>query len=160
MRVRQVTASMVKLFLLVLPAMLFVVTHSSVTAQEQKVKEVKVTKAPIVRSDPASGKQMYIDCCAPCHGVAGEGNGPAAPALKVQPTNLSLLAKNNGRHYPATRVTDVLRFGTPTPAHGSKDMPVWGNLFHSLSASHGTERAESALRIQKISDYVASLQAK
>ena len=160
---RRTLASITKLFGFFLPAvaiMLFVSTPGLGIAQEAKTKEVKVTKAPIVRSDPASGKQMYLDYCTPCHGLSGTGNGPAAPALKVQPANLTLLAKNNRGNYPADHVTNVLKFGTQTPVHGSKDMPVWGRLFASLSASSGTERAESELRIQKLSDYIETLQTR
>jgi hypothetical protein len=37
--------------------------------------------------------------------------------------DLTLLAKNNQRKYPA--VTYVLQSGVDAPAHGSKDMPIW-----------------------------------
>ena len=163
MCIRRALASITRLFVLLLPVlaiMLVVFTPGLVTAQQVESKEVKVTKVPIVRSDSASGKQMYLDYCAPCHGISGTGNGPAAPALKVQPANLTLLAKNNSGNYPAGHVTSVLKFGTPTPVHGSKDMPVWGRLFASLSASSGTKRAESELRIQKLSDYIETLQTR
>lgn len=123
-------------------------------------QEVKVKKVPITQSDSASGKKMYIDYCAPCHGIAGKGDGPAAPAFKMPPANLTLLAKNNGGNYPAGYVANVLQFGTSIRAHGSKDMPIWGRLFASLSASYGTARAESALRINRLSDYIETLQAK
>ena len=123
-------------------------------------QDVKVKKTPVIQSDPSSGKQMYNNYCAPCHGIAGKGDGPAARSFKTPPTNLSLLAKNNSGQYPAEHFVNVLQFATSIPAHGSKDMPVWGELFHSLSASHGTERAESALRIHKLSDYVETLQTK
>ena len=123
-------------------------------------QEVKVKKVPITQSDSASGKKMYIDYCAPCHGIAGKGDGPAAPALKMPPADLTLLTKNNGGNYPAGYVANVLQFGTSTRAHGSKDMPIWGRLFASLSASYGTARAESALRINRLSDYIETLQAK
>lgn len=162
MCIRRALVSITRLFVLFLPlaTMLVVFTPGLVTAQQAESKEVKVTEAPIVRSDPASGKQMYLDYCAPCHGISGTGNGLAAPALKAQPANLTLLAKNNTGNYPADHVTNVLKFGTQTPVHGSKDMPVWGRLFASLSASSGTKRAESELRIQKLRDYIETLQTR
>jgi mono/diheme cytochrome c family protein len=133
----------------------FAPTTILVTAQEGKVKKV-----PITQSDPTSGKQMFHDYCAACHGTLGNGDGPAAPFLKTPPADLTLLAKKNGRNFPTDHVTNVLQFGIPTTAHGSKDMPVWGELFKSLSASHGTERAESALRIHRLSEYIKTLQAR
>jgi mono/diheme cytochrome c family protein len=138
---------------------LLAITHFVSTTILVTAQEVKVQKARITQSDPASGEQMFLDYCAACHGILGNGDGPAAPFLKTPPTNLTLLAKKNGGNFPADHVINVLQFGIPTTAHGSKDMPVWGELFKSLSASHGTERAESALRIHSLSEYIKTLQA-
>jgi mono/diheme cytochrome c family protein len=125
------------------------------TAQEPAVK-----KSPVMQSDPHSGKQMFTDYCAPCHGSDGKGNGPAAPAMKTAPTNLALLAKNNGGKYPAAHVAAVLSFGSESPAHGSKDMPVWGQLFQSLNWSSSTKQVEAQQRINSLNSYLESLQAK
>jgi mono/diheme cytochrome c family protein len=38
---------------------------------------------------------MFTPYCAPCHGVDGAGNGPAASAMKTPPTNLTQLAKKH-----------------------------------------------------------------
>jgi mono/diheme cytochrome c family protein len=125
------------------------------TAQQPTIK-----KAPVVQSDPSSGKQMYTDYCAPCHGREGKGNGPAAPAMKTAPTNLAQLAKNNGGKYPATHVAAVLTFGAETSAHGSKDMPVWGQLFQSLNWTSSTKEVEAKQRINGLNRYIESLQVK
>ena len=69
---------------------------------------------------------MYVNYCAPCHGVDGKGNGPVAAALKTQPTNLAVLSKNHGGKFPSTHIASVLQFGTAHPAHGSAEMPLWG----------------------------------
>ncbi len=37
----------------------------------------------------AAGKQVYDDKCAPCHGPAGKGDGPAAAALNPKPANFT-----------------------------------------------------------------------
>jgi mono/diheme cytochrome c family protein len=125
------------------------------TAQEPLVK-----KSPVMPSDPHSGKQMYTDYCAPCHGSDGKGNGPAAPAMKTAPTNLALLAKNSGGKYPAAHVAAVLSFGSERPAHGSKDMPVWGQLFQSLNWSSSTKQVEAQQRINSLNSYLEALQTK
>ena len=125
------------------------------TAQQPTVK-----KAPVVQSDPHSGKQMYMDYCAPCHGKDGLGNGPAASAMKATPTNLTLLAKNNGGKYPAAHISAVLTFGASSAAHGSKDMPMWGNLFQSLDWSSGGKQVEAQQRINSLNSYLQTLQAK
>src|ERR1700674_202975 len=52
-------------------------------------------KEPVRRADITSGKNMFLNYCASCHGVDGKGNGPAAAALKPAPTDLTTLAKAN-----------------------------------------------------------------
>lgn len=123
-------------------------------------QDVKIKKVVIKHSDPASGQQMYADYCAPCHGITAKGNGPAGPALKEPATNLTQLAKNNDGKYPAAHVRTVLQFGTSTAAHGSKDMPIWGPLFHSLNSGRPTSRADTQLRISNLNRYLESIQEK
>lgn len=124
----------------------------------QQASNVKTV--PIVQSDPSSGKKMYTDYCAACHGLDGKGRGPAAAALKTPPANLALLAKNNGGKYPAEHVAAILSFGVEKNAHGNKEMPVWGPLFESLDWSSGTKEVEAKQRINRLNSYLESLQAK
>lgn len=138
-----------------LPILALVVIPAIGTTQAPTVK-----KAPVAQSDPNSGQQMFTDYCAPCHGKDGTGNGPAAPALKKTPTNLAALARNNGGKYPAEHVAAVLTFGDEKAAHGSKDMPVWGQLFESLNWSSSTKDVEAKQRINQLNRYIESLQAK
>jgi mono/diheme cytochrome c family protein len=109
--------------------------------------QVKVQKKPIPYTTANDGRQMYLTYCAACHGQDGKGNGPAASALKRQPADLTRLSAENGGRYPTTRVTNVLRNGSPLSAHGSSDMPVWGPLFQSLSASQAAQNTEIQLRM-------------
>ena len=39
--------------------------------------------------DPVRGKKIYQGLCIQCHGVKGDGNGVAAPALMEQPANFT-----------------------------------------------------------------------
>src|SRR5512137_720987 len=36
--------------------------------------------------NPLSGKDLYAQNCAPCHGTTGNGDGPSAAGLSVPPT--------------------------------------------------------------------------
>ncbi len=99
---------------------------------------------------------MYKSYCAACHGTDGRGNGPAAEALKVPPTNLTKIAARNGGKYPSLRVSAIIRGEETLPAHGSKDMPIWGNLFWSMSGGH---EAEVQQRVTNLNKYIESLQA-
>jgi mono/diheme cytochrome c family protein len=116
--------------------------------------DVKRAQAPY--SNPTDGPTMYRDYCAACHGAMGKGNGPAAPALKAVPTDLTRLAANNKGTFPADRFREILQHGTGTViAHGSSDMPMWGRIFDRMNDPSGT-----LLRIRNLSMYVEQLQSK
>jgi mono/diheme cytochrome c family protein len=118
----------------------------------------KVKKTPIRPTLASSGVDMYNEYCAVCHGKSGKGDGPAAPALNKPPSNLTLLAMNNHGKFPVMKVAEAIRGDFETPAHGSKDMPVWGKLFSDMT-SYGNQ-AEVHLRISNLTNYVATLQEK
>lgn len=131
----------------------------TVAAQDQTQDQPKkvIQHAPVKPTSPASGKEMYTSYCAVCHGADGKGGGPAASALKTAPTDLTTLSKNNEGKYPALKVTSAIRGESNLPAHGSKEMPVWGSLFWSMSHGH---QGEVQQRVANLTEYIESLQAK
>jgi mono/diheme cytochrome c family protein len=112
---------------------------------------------PVNKTSPISGKQMYTNYCAPCHGVDGKGQGPASSALKAPPTDLTVLAKNNNGKYPDAHIVTVLRFGSELPAHGSAQMPVWGPILGNMNRSNDMDKQ---LRISNLSRYLESIQER
>jgi mono/diheme cytochrome c family protein len=112
---------------------------------------------PVQKTDPTNGKVMFTSYCAPCHGADGRGNGPAAGALKTQPTDLTGLAKAHHGKYPDNHIVSVLRFGTDVRAHGSAQMPVWGQIFTRMSKLNTQEKD---LRTANLSRYLETLQVK
>jgi mono/diheme cytochrome c family protein len=48
-----------------------------------------ITAAPPQPPDAVAGRALYSQNCAPCHGTAGQGDGPAAGQLQFKPTNLA-----------------------------------------------------------------------
>ncbi len=123
--------------------------------QDQSEKSIK--HVPIKPTSPVSGKEMYTTYCAVCHGTDGKGGGPAASALKAPPSDLTVLSKNNGGKYPALKVTAAIHGEGGVPAHGSKEMPVWGTLFFNLSGGHESEVQQ---RVTNLTKYIESLQQK
>jgi len=123
-------------------------------AQDQKPA---VKQTPIKQTSAASGKEMFNQYCAPCHGTDGTGKGPAASSMKTPPTDLTQLARKHDGKYPASSVASVLKFGNGPGAHGSADMPVWGPLLQSLDKYHD---ATVQQRIANIVSYIETLQAK
>lgn len=124
------------------------------SAQEKPV----IKKVPLKQISPASGKEMYTEYCAACHGADAKGTGPAVVALKTPPPDLTTLAKRSeGGKFPRDHVAAILRNGTEVTAHGSSDMPIWGPLFKSLDPNHDVTVQQ---RIKNLNDYLESLQAK
>lgn len=116
----------------------------------------KIQNVPLTQTSPVNGQQMYANYCAACHGANGMGNGPAASALKTPPVNLTTLSAQNGGMFPAQHVMMVLRMGVDNPAHGSADMPVWGEVMRSLN----TNQSETIVnqRIYNLTNYLKTLQ--
>jgi len=127
----------------------------AVSGQEQSSKTVK--HVPMKSTSPVSGKEMFANYCTSCHGTDAKGDGPAASALKTPPANLTALSQKNGGKFPSMRIASILRGDSDLSAHGSKDMPVWGPLFRSVSAGH---EGEVQQRISNLTSYIETLQAK
>jgi len=142
----------------VLFAVLATIALVFIAAAQEKVANVKTV--PITYTNPASGSEMYTVYCAVCHGATGNGNGPAASVFTKPPTNLTMLAKNNNGKYPAEHVYTVLKLGTPVPAHGSIQMPVWNTLFRSMNSTEEPADSVTKLRIHNLVEYIQSIQAK
>jgi len=112
---------------------------------------------PTLTMPSVAGDDLYLFYCASCHGRDAKGTGPVAPALRVAPADLTVLAQRNGGTFPRDRVFRFVANGgsLPSGAHGSNAMPIWGPIFVALDPS--AERA--VLRIERIVDYVQSKQA-
>lgn len=117
-------------------------------------------KVPATSTSPASGSDMFKQYCASCHGVDATGHGPAVPALKVPPPDLTLLARNHHGKYPEMHVYATIRGDVNVPAHGSVDMPVWGAIFQKMSGGGFEAELPSGLRMRNLSVYIESLQRK
>ena len=134
-----------------------VVVFAVLAMAQQQSQEKVIKHVPVKPTNAASGQEMFGSYCAVCHGTDGKGGGPAATALKTAPTDLTKLAANNKGEYPALHVSSVLRGEAETPAHGSKDMPVWGPLFRHISQGHD---AEVQQRIANLNKYIEGMQQK
>ena len=120
-------------------------------------QEPKVINIPAPHTSASSGKQMFEAYCAACHGKDGKGGGPVAPALKIRPADLTLLARQNMGKFPALRVAKAITGEAEVSAHGSKEMPIWGPVFMSMSHQH---ESVVRLRVANLTDYIKSLQQK
>ena len=77
----------------------------------------------------AAGKQRFERNCGICHGIDGKGGGAFAEILKVDPPDLTVLARRNHGSFPFTDVYNAID-GRNTPlAHGQEGMPIWGDRY-------------------------------
>jgi len=103
------------------------------------------------------GPELYHAHCAACHGTGGKGNGPVAPALKTKPADLTVLARNNGGKFPAELARKIISGDDPSLlAHGSREMPVWGPIFHQIEE----DQDFGNVRLQNLVKYLETIQQK
>jgi mono/diheme cytochrome c family protein len=146
-----------------LAAVLALICSFSLAAQTSAQPAAPQASQPQVRkvapayTDPSSGKDMYVAYCASCHGADGTGNGPAAAALKTQPTDLTMLAIKNHGTFPDAHIAQIIKGDSMTAAHGNKDMPVWGPVFLQMGG-HNTAQVQQ--RIRNLTRYLESIQKK
>jgi mono/diheme cytochrome c family protein len=109
----------------------------------------------VIRS--LEGATLYHAYCAVCHGVNGKGGGPAASALKTTPPDLTQITRRNGGPFPALRVQKIISGEeAATPAHGSREMPIWGPIFGQIAWDQDLGK----VRVYNLSKYLESLQQK
>ncbi len=76
-----------------------------------------------------AGKFEYQIGCAACHGIDGKGGGPVSSQVKVPPADLTVLTKKNNGIFPFNSVYEVIDGRKAVIAHGTRDMPIWGNRY-------------------------------
>jgi len=113
------------------------------------------------------GKNEYLKSCASCHGVTGKGDGPVIKSLIKPPPDLTKLSEANKGVFPFSRVFDVIDGRIAIMIHGTRDMPVWGEVYmrewkSGLPLNFSKELAEAMVRIRMLMliEYIASLQGK
>lgn len=120
------------------------------------------------------GKSEFQSSCAGCHGMDGKGKGPVSGQLKVPPSDLTLLARNNGGGFPTDAVYETIFGSRAIPAHGIREMPIWGERFNPIvNLPHAVDPAYWTLagpdqnpevvvrkRILAVIDYLNRIQQK
>src|SRR5215472_5958918 len=125
---------------------------SAAPAQENQAPSKTIKRVPVTDVHSVDGQVLFEHYCAVCHGKDAKGTGPAADALKKTPADLTQVARKNGGKFPEVHVMRVIKGDDTVGAHGSRDMPIWGELFASLSSKESSE-----LRVNGLMKYVESI---
>jgi mono/diheme cytochrome c family protein len=102
------------------------------------------------------GPDLFRAHCAACHGSGAKGDGPLASALKTKVPDLTALAKNNGGQFPSARVRKTITGDDVLASHGSREMPIWGPIFHQIES----DQDFGNVRFQNLTKYLESIQEK
>jgi mono/diheme cytochrome c family protein len=114
--------------------------------------QTKIVKGPIKPTPASDAKKMFDTYCAVCHGKEGKGNGPAAASLTKVPADLTRITARNGGTFPEVKIRRYIEGLDEVPAHGTRDMPMWGDLFKSLN------RDTAAIRVEALAEYLKTMQ--
>ncbi|MEQ8233323.1 MAG: cytochrome c [Gammaproteobacteria bacterium] len=106
----------------------------------------------------ADGAGLYVSYCAVCHGPEARGDGPLASGLTIKPSNLRRLAIANGGEFPADRVRAYIDGRDLPLAHGTREMPIWGEGFKVSRGAFGERRVQE--RIDALVDWLRARQER
>jgi hypothetical protein len=117
-------------------------------------------------TDPAQiGRIEYMTACAQCHGIDGQGDGVLADYLTIDVPDLTAIQRDNDGVFPAGVLFEIIEGGGGTGAHGTREMPAWGDryaaqAYAALGWPHEPEEREAFVRgrILALIEYVAGLQ--
>lgn len=108
-----------------------------------------------------SGVEMYERLCSSCHGVSGHGDGPVSSLIKIGVPDLTRIAHRDGGEFPTEDVRRTIDGRFDRPAHGPRDMPVWGWQFYDSANPHDAEeRARVDSMIDRLVQYLRSIQVE
>lgn len=102
------------------------------------------------------GPDLFRSHCAACHGSDGTGSGPLVAGLKTKVPDLTMMTKHNGGQFPLRRVRRTILGEDVLMSHGSRDMPVWGPIFHQVEA----DQDFGNVRLQNLVKHLESIQKK
>lgn len=105
----------------------------------------------------ASGADLYAQLCASCHGPEGRGDGPVAATLSTPPADLTRITANHGE-FSEMDLFDTVDGRAIIPAHGSREMPVWGYELEARTPEDMPGRAGAQEMLALIIDYLRTLQ--
>jgi mono/diheme cytochrome c family protein len=106
------------------------------------------------------GVETFQRRCASCHGLSATGDGPAAGALRLPlpPADLTRIAERRGGAFPKAEVARFIDGRFFPTAHGSREMPIWGERFGAWIPESSLSEEITRGRIVTLVEYLKSIQ--
>ena len=119
-----------------------------------------VAEPPIDPVLAEMGAEAFPRYCGSCHGLRGEGDGPSAEALRTRPADLTRIAARRGGSFPAGEIARYIDGRFALAAHGSREMPVWGERMGEAIPESSVAEEITRGRIAVLVEYLRSIQRK
>ena len=127
-------------------------SHEAGGAWAQQQQESDKQYEHLIRS--VEGPDLFRAYCASCHGKDGKGNGPVAATLKATVPDLTIITVSNDGNFPVARIKRIIMGEGMIASHGSREMPVWGPIFHQVEED--VDRGN--VRVENLVTYLESIQ--
>lgn len=132
---------------------LIAVVAAGTSSQSQATQDSDKQFPPLIRS--VEGADLFRAYCASCHGKDAKGDGPAAPSLKATVPDLTMIPRNEAGDFPAARVKRIILGEGMISSHGSREMPIWGPVFHQVESDVDWGN----VRLENLVKYLESIQS-
>ena len=94
----------------------------------------------------SAGNYTFQRFCSVCHGKDAKGDGLFAPNLDIPTPDLTLLTAANGNVFPWKRIYLSIDGSDKPIAHGTSQMPIWGEMFDMRNWNNEEVNAEVIVR--------------
>jgi mono/diheme cytochrome c family protein len=131
---------------------LFCLSFGGPSAYAQAAAQSDQKFQQLIRS--LEGPDLFRAYCATCHGLDAKGSGPAASSLRTRVPDLTILARNDAGQFPSDRVRRTILGDDVRASHGSREMPIWGPIFHQIEA----DLDWGNVRMENLVKYLESIQ--
>ena len=122
--------------------------------------------AALAQARADMGRLEYEANCVACHGKDGKGDGYYGKVINVKVPDITTISKRNGGTFPVEKVMMLIDGREVPPAHGVRQMPIWGIDYALKSAevyrnfpTHDPETYVK-VRILALVDYVYLMQGR
>lgn len=138
------------------PSLLLSLVLIVVPACQQQQQPRETVEGNPHAEEVVQGRKAFETYCASCHGADAHGNGPVASVLTVPPPDLTQLKSNFDGVYPSEYVLRTIDGRHEFLAHGTRQMPIWGNIWREDSTAGSEVKVQR--RLNALLHYLETIQ--